>query len=91
MTVNGVEECMHCKCEVDSRYHVHEMGAKHRKHTKGDERQEVYTLDYLRRSILREVGENVAVYFVTKENVHILHKIDLTTMFGAYMLPLHTE
>ena len=83
VTVNGVEECMHCKCEVDSRYHVHEMGAKHRKHTKGDERQEVYTLDYLRRSILREVGENVAVYFVTKENVHILHKNDLTTMFGS--------
>ena len=27
----GNEKCIHCKCLVDSRYYVHEMGKKHRK------------------------------------------------------------
>ena len=80
---SGNEKCIYCKCLVDTRYHVHEMGKVHRKRMKHSGTVYEASLLYLASRIRDTVRDNVAVYFVSMQNQQILVNNDLTTILDS--------
>ena len=85
------EKCIHCKCVVDSRYHIHEMGKKHRRINKHGETEQHASLLFIARVLKDTLKDNAAVYFVSMDNQQILVNTDLTTIFDSLAFSIAYE